>query len=68
MKNPTAIEREHYGKLVGRTIEAVDWGEIDGQPVPILFLNGLGRDGEAAILTVLADREGSGPGFLDHNV
>ena len=30
MSAPTAIEREHYDKLVGRQITAIIWEEIDG--------------------------------------
>ena len=68
MRNPTKIEREHYGKLVGRRIMAVIWEDMDGEPLPVLLLDGWDRDGNAATVTVLADPEGNGPGHLDHNL
>ena len=68
MSNPNAFEREHYEKLVGRQILAVEWSELDGQPVPGLVLSGPTRDGEPATVAVLADPEGNGPGHLDHNL
>jgi len=68
MRNPTAIEREHYGKLAGRTITAVLWADIEGEPLPSLLLDGWDRNGNAATFTVLADPEGNGPGHLDHNL
>jgi hypothetical protein len=68
MRNPTAIEREHYGKLVGRTITAVLWDAWGGEPLPILLLDGWDRDGNAGTVTVLADPEGNGPGHLDHTL
>ena len=63
---PTHIEREHYGKLVGRQITSISWEEIDGRPLPVLLLNGWDRDGNAATAAVLCDPEGNGPGHLDH--
>ena len=68
MSKPNAIEREHYNKLVGRQILAVEWSEIEGQPVPVLVLSGPTADGEPATVAVLADPEGNGPGHLDHNL
>ncbi len=68
MRKPTRIETEHYAKLVGRTITAIVWEDLDGQPVPALVLTGNDRDGNAAFATVLADPEGNGPGHLDHNL
>ena len=68
MSTPTCGEREHYAKLVGRTITAVIWEELEGQPLPVLLLAGRDRDGNAATLAVLADPEGNGPGHLDHNL
>jgi hypothetical protein len=68
MSAPTRIEREHYGKLVGRQITAIQWEEIEGQALPILILNGWDRDGNVATATVLMDPESNGPGHLDHNL
>ena len=68
MRNPTAIEREHYGKLVGRRIMSVIWEEMDGEPLPVLLLDRWDRDGNAATSTVLADPEGNGPGHLEHDL
>jgi hypothetical protein len=65
---PTSIEREHYAKLIGRQITAILWEDLEGQALPVLLLNGKDRDGNAAIVTVLADPEGNGPGHLDHNL
>ncbi len=68
MSAPTKREREHYAKLIGRQITAIQWEEIDGRPLPVLILTGWDRDGNAAAATVLADPEGNGPGHLDHNL
>ena len=68
MSAPTTVEREHYDKLVGRQITGVAWEEIEGQALPVLVLNGEGRDGQPANAVVLADPEGNGPGHLDHNL
>ena len=68
MSAPTKIEREHYGKLVGRQIIAIQWDELEGRALPVLLLTGWDRDGNAAAVTVLADPEGNGPGHLDHNL
>lgn len=68
MSAPTKVEREHYAKLVGRVVTAIIWEEIEGQALPILLLNGLDRDGNAATATVLMDPEGNGAGHLDHNL
>ena len=68
MSSPTRIERAHYAKLVGRTITAIVWEEIEGQALPVLMLNGWDREGNAATVTVLADPEGNGPGHLDHSL
>ena len=68
MSTPTSREREHYAKLIGRQITAIQWEEMEGQPLPVLVLTGSDRDGNAASTTVLADAEGNGPGHLDHNL
>ncbi len=68
MSAPTAIERDYYAKLVGRTITGIQWEELDDQPLPVLLLNGDGRDLQPAHAVVLADPEGNGPGHLDHNL
>lgn len=66
MNRPTSTEQEHYAKLVGRTITAILWEEIEGEPLPVLLLSGTDRDGNAATVAVLTDPEGNGPGHLDH--
>jgi len=68
MSQPTAVEREHYDKLVGRQILAVEWDELDGQPLAVLVLSGPTQDGQPATAAVLADPEGNGPGHLNHNL
>ena len=68
MSNPTATEREHYDKLVGRQILAVEWDDFEGQSLPVLVLSGPTADGQPATVAVLADPEGNGPGHLDHNL
>ena len=68
MSQPTSIEREHYQKLVGRLILAIDWDELEGQALPILVLTGHDQNGHAATATVLADPEGNAPGHLDHRL
>lgn len=68
MSQPTPIEREHYQKLVGRQILAIHWDELEGQPLPILVLNGRDHDGHAVTAAVLADPECNGPGHLDHGL
>ena len=68
MSAPTRIEREHYAKLMGRTIVGIQWEELEGQALPVLLLSGTGRDSQPAHVVVLADPEGNGPGFLDHNL
>ncbi len=68
MSQPTRIEREHYQKLVGRQILAIDWDELEGQALPVLVLSGRDLDGHAATATVLADPEGNAPGHLDHRL
>ena len=68
MSRPTSREREHYAKLVGRTITAVIWEQMEGQALPVLLVTGWDRDGSAVTVSVLADPEGNGPGHLDHNL
>ena len=68
MSAPTAIEREHYARLVGRQITGIQWEELEGQALPVLLFSDEGRDGQPAHVVVLADPEGNGPGFLDHNL
>ena len=68
MSTPTNREREHYAKLIGRQITAIQWEEMEGKPLPVLVLSGWDRDGNAASATVLTDPEGNGPGHLDHNL
>jgi hypothetical protein len=68
MSTPTKVESDHYKKLVGRTITAILWEEVEGQALPILLLDGVDRDGNAVTVTVLMDPEGNGPGHLDHNL
>lgn len=68
MSAPTTIEREHYAKLMGRTIIGIQWEELEGQALPVLLLDDKGRDGQPADAVVLADPEGNGPGHLEHNL
>jgi hypothetical protein len=68
MSAPTQIEREHYAKLMGRTIVGIQWEELEGQALPVLLLNDEGKDCKPAHAVVLGDPEGNGPGFLDHNL
>ena len=68
MSKPTPIEREHYERLIGRQIVDVLWDDFEGQALPLLVLSGNDRDGQAAVVTVLADPEGNGPGHLEHNL
>ena len=68
MSEPTNIEREHYAKLIGRQITAIQWEEMEGQALPVLVLSGWDRDGNVASATVLMAPEGNGPGHLDHNL
>ena len=68
MSTPTTREREHYAKLIGRQITAIQWEEMDGKALPVIVLTGWDRDGNAASATVLTDPEGNGPGHLDHNL
>jgi hypothetical protein len=68
MSAPTKTEREHYAKLVGRQITAIEWEEMEGQALPVLLLSGWDRDGNAATVAVLMDPEENGPGHLDHNL
>jgi hypothetical protein len=66
MSEPTKTERDHYAKLVGRTVTGVLWEDLEGQALPVLLLTGTDRDDGAATVVVLADPEGNGPGHLDH--
>jgi len=68
MSAPTPIERDHYAKLMGRTIVGIQWEELEGQALPVLLLSGEARDCQPAHAVVLADPEGNGPGHLDHNL
>lgn len=65
---PTPIECRHYDALVGSRIMAVDWSSLDGEAVPVLLLDAACRSGGRACVYVLADPEGNGPGFLDHDL
>ena len=68
MSAPTTIEREHYAKLIGRQITAIQWEEMEARALPVLVLTGWDRDGNVASATVLMDSEGNGPGHLNHNL
>jgi hypothetical protein len=68
MSEPTRIEREHYAKLVGRQITAIQWEEMEGPALPVLVLSGWDRDRNVASASVLMDPEGNGLGHLDHNL
>jgi len=62
MSAPTAIERDHYARLIGRQITGIQWEELEGQPLPVLVLIGQGRDGQPPHVVVLADPEGRAGG------
>ena len=68
MRKPTKTEREYYEKLIGHTIRGIQWDAMEGQPLPVLLLDGTSRDGQLAYAAVLEDPEGNGPGHLDHNL
>lgn len=68
MSEPTPIEREHYQRLVGRQIVDILWDDFEGQPLPVLVLSGSDSEGQAAVVSVLADPEGNGPGHLEHQL
>lgn len=65
---PTPFEREHYGKLVGRNILAIQWEDFEGHPLPILILSGKDRKGKQAYAAVMCDPEGNAPGHLEHSL
>ena len=65
---PTPFEREHYDKLVGRKILAIQWEDFEGHPLPILILSGKDRKGKQAYAAVMCDPEGNGPGHLEHSL
>jgi len=65
---PTKIEREHYAKLIGRQITAIQWEQMEGHALPVLVLSGRDRDENVTSATVLMDPDGNGPGRLDHNL
>jgi len=65
---PTRFEREHYGKLIGRKILAIQWEEFEGHPLAILVLSGKGSEGRRAEAAVMCDPEGNGPGHLEHSL
>jgi hypothetical protein len=66
--NATAIECQHYQKLVGRQIIGIQCEEMEGQALPVLLLSGKDQDGNAASVAVLCDPEGNGPGYLEHHL
>jgi hypothetical protein len=68
MSTPTRTEREHYAKLMGRTIIGIQWEQLESQALPVLLLSGEAQDRQPAHAVVLADPEGNGPGHLDHNL
>jgi hypothetical protein len=63
MNAPTPIERDHYAKLMGRTIVGIQWEELEGQALPVLLLSGTGRDRQPAHAVVLADPREMAPGI-----
>ena len=68
MRKPTKFERKYYDKLVGRTVLRIEWKIIEGQPLPVVILDGVGHDDKPAHFAVLTDPEGNGPGHLEHNL
>lgn len=65
---PTPIEREHYGKLVGRKILGICWEDFEGHPLAVLVLSGKDSEGKRAEAAVMCDPEGNGPGHLEHSL
>lgn len=65
---PTRYERDHYAKLLGSTIIGIQWEDFEGRPLPVLVLDKMDRDGNAATVAVMCDPEGNGPGHLEHNL
>lgn len=49
----------HYGKLVGKTIQGIRFENFEDAPLPVLIFT----DGTSA--SVMCDPEGNGPGHLD---
>lgn len=68
MSTPTRTEREHYAKVMGRSIVGIQWEELEGHALPVLPLSGEGRDAQPAYIVVIADPKGNGPGHLEHNL
>ena len=68
MSEPTPSEREHYQRLVGRRIVNILLADMEGQAMPVLVLDGTAQNGQAAVVSVLSDPEGNGPGHLDHRL
>jgi hypothetical protein len=66
--SPTPFEREHYAKLVGRKIHAVQWEDFEGHPLPVLVLSGKDSKVRPATCAVMCDPEGNGPGHLEHSL
>ena len=65
---PTLFEREHYGKLVGRKILAIQWEDFERHPLPVIVLSGKDSKGRLARAAVMCDPEGNGPGHLEHSL
>jgi hypothetical protein len=63
LPEPTPIEREHYQKLVGKTVVGIEWQDCNGEAMPILLMECDGQDKVG--VCVLRDAEGNGTGFLD---
>ena len=66
--SPSPYEREHYGKLMGRKILAIQWEDFEGHPLPVLVLSGKDSKDRLATAAVMCDPEGNGPGHLEHSL
>ena len=65
---PTPYERTHYSKLVGWSIFAIWWEDLEGRPLPVLVLSRKDGRGVRAMVAVMCDPEGNGPGHLEHSI
>jgi hypothetical protein len=65
---PTPYERVHYSKLVGWSITGIRWEDFEGRPLPVLVLSRKDRNEMQAMVAVMCDPEGNGPGHLEHSL
>ncbi len=65
---PTPYERVHYDKLVGWSITGIRWEDFEGRPLPVLVLGRKKPKAAHAMVGVMCDPEGNGPGHLEHSL